>query len=176
MRQVQNRCARKPAAARPTDNNCQPQPRHCERSEAIQLFARGAMTGCLVGWSSPPQSWIASSLRSQRKRSAFVAGNDGTSRLLLRPPSLRAQRSNPAFFLRRKDRLPCGLELPFVKLDCFVASLLAMTAHNNCQTTSPSLRAQRSNPAFCSRRKMDGVAALAQPPQSWIASSLRSSQ
>src|SRR4051812_14379259 len=44
-----------------------PRARHCERSEAIQLRT--------TSWIRT--SWIASSPRSQRKRFAFVAGNDG---------------------------------------------------------------------------------------------------
>jgi hypothetical protein len=49
---------------------------------------------------SARQSWIASSLRSQRKRFAFVAGNDG----LLRSAVIASAAKQSSFFARGRNR------------------------------------------------------------------------
>jgi hypothetical protein len=72
-----------------------------------------------------------------------------------------ASAAKQSSFFARGAKADCsrGLELPSAKLDCFVASLLAMTGFEAVVNTAPSLRAQRSNPAFCLRAEADFLVA-----------------
>ena len=86
--------------------------------------------------------WIASSRCSQRKRSAFVAGNDRV-RYKRMPanartrPSLRAQRSNPA---------------SNAMLDCFWVTDAQMTPCSERAASSPSARDRQELDALHKRR------------------------
>jgi len=91
-----------------------------------------AMTGLSRSSAQIPLSkaGLRSSLRFQRKRFAFVAGNDGAPRVCpVLPQPRHCERSEAIQLFPRGAKADCsrGLELPSAKLDCFVASLLAMT-------------------------------------------------
>src|SRR3954462_8955897 len=91
---------------------------------------------------SAQQSGMVSLRRFQRKRFAFVAGNDGAPRVCpVLPQPRHCERSEAIQLFPRGAKVDCsrGLELPSAKLDCFVASLLAVTG---VLLRSASLRAE----------------------------------
>src|SRR4051812_23704959 len=91
--------------------------RHCERSEAIQLFFSRRNDGLL--------SWAGVALRKAGLLRRFAPRNDGAVVTLRR----HCERSEAIQLCARGAITDCprGLELPSAKLDCFVASLLAVT-------------------------------------------------
>jgi hypothetical protein len=79
-----------------------------QRLSTLAEEKSSVLRNSIGGWSCSAQSWIASSLRFQRKRFAFVAGNDGAPRVcpvLPQPRHCERSEAIQLFCSRRKSGL-----------------------------------------------------------------------